>query len=105
MTSGTSIEQTLFKQIVTGDEVLALVHLFLLKKLLYICTIVTKHLLDLHRVDELKNFVAKNLLGWCLKSRTGIRAAVNHVLESRALERGTVTTEQVQLGIRVRVQL
>ena len=38
-TSCTSIKQTLFEQIVTGDEVLALVHLFLLKKLLCICTI------------------------------------------------------------------
>ena len=38
-TSYTSIEQTLFKQIVTGDEVLALVHLFLLKKFLCICTV------------------------------------------------------------------
>ena len=40
-----------------------------------------------------------------LKSRTGIRATVSHVLGSHALERGTVTTEQVQLGIGVRVQL
>ena len=65
-TSCTSIEQTLFKQIVTGEEVLALVHLFLLKKLLYMCTVgfMTKHLLDLHRVDELKNFAANNLLSW-----------------------------------------
>ena len=38
-TSCISIEQTLFKQIVTGDEVLALVHLFLLKKLLCMCTV------------------------------------------------------------------
>ena len=30
----------------------------------------TKHLLDLHRVDELKNFIVDNLLSWCLKSRT-----------------------------------
>ena len=30
---------------------------------------------------------------------------VSHVLGSRASERGTVTTEQVQLGIWVRVQL
>ena len=37
--SCTNIEQTLFKKIVTGDEVLALVHLFLLKKLLCMCTI------------------------------------------------------------------
>ena len=38
-TSCTSIEQTLFKQIVTGDKVLALVYLFLLKKLLYMCIV------------------------------------------------------------------
>ena len=38
-TSCTSIEQTLFKKIVTEDEVLALVHLFLLKKLLCMCTV------------------------------------------------------------------
>ena len=63
-TSCTSIEQTLFKQIVTEDEVLALVHLFLLKKVLCMCTgFVTKHLLNLHRVEELKNFVA-NILSW-----------------------------------------
>ena len=65
----------------------------------------TKYLLDLHRVDELKNFATNNLLSWCLKSRTGICATVIHVLGSRALERGTVTTEQVQLGIGVKVQL
>ena len=40
-----------------------------------------------------------------LKSRTGIRAIVSHVLGSHALERRTVTIEQVQLGIGVRVQL
>ena len=65
----------------------------------------TKHLLDLHRVDELKNFVTDNLLSWCLKSCTRVRATVSHVLGSHALERGTVITEQVQLGIGVRVQL
>ena len=65
----------------------------------------TKHLLDLHRVNELKNFAADNLLSWCLKSHTGIRATVSHVLGSRASERGTITTEQVRLGIGVRVQL
>ena len=59
----------------------------------------TKHLLDLHRVDELKNFAADNLLSWCLKSRTGIHATVSHVLGSRVSERGTITTKQVQLGI------
>ena len=65
----------------------------------------TKHLLDPHRVDEVKNFTADNLFSWCLKSRIGIRAIVGHVLGSRASERGTITTEQVQLGIGVRVQL
>ena len=65
----------------------------------------TKHLLDLHRVDELKNFAADNLLSWCLKSRTRIRATVSHVLRSCALERETFTTEQVRLGTGVRVQL
>ena len=65
----------------------------------------TKHFFDLHRVDELKNFAVDNLLSWCLKSCTGIRVTVSHVLGSRALKRGTVTTEQVQLGIGVRVEL
>ena len=65
-TSYTNFEQTLFKQIVTGEEVLALVHLFLLKKLLCMCILGfwTKHLLDIHRVDELKNFAVDNLLSW-----------------------------------------
>ena len=40
----------------------------------------TKHLPDLHRVDELKNFVANNLFQiGVLKSCTGIRAIVNHI--------------------------
>ena len=63
----------------------------------------TKHLLDLHRVDELKNFAVDNLISWCLKLRIWIRVTVSHVLGSRASERGTVTTEQVQLGIGVTV--
>ena len=49
----------------------------------------TKYLLDLQQGDELKNLVG------VLKLRTGIRATVSHVLGSRALERGTITTEQV----------
>ena len=66
----------------------------------------TKHLPDLHRVDELKNFVANNIFRLVfLKSRTGICATVSHVLRSRASEKGTVTTKLVQLGIGVRVQL
>ena len=65
----------------------------------------TKHLLDLHCMDEMKNFAAENLLSWCLKSRTRIRTTISHILGSRASERGTDTTEQAQLGIGVRVQL
>ena len=53
----------------------------------------TKYLLDLHREDELKNFAANNL--GVFKLRIRIRATVSHVLGSRALERGTVTIEQV----------
>ena len=65
----------------------------------------TKHLLDLHRVDELKNFVADNLLSWCFEVTYWDPRNVSYVLGSRASERGIVTTEQVQLGIGVRVQL
>ena len=65
----------------------------------------TKHLLNLYRVDELKNFVTDNLLSWCLKSYTRICECVSHVLGSRVSERGTVTTEQVQLDIGIRVHL
>ena len=47
----------------TGDKVLDLVHLFLgeVAVYLHLRVFVTKHLLDLHRVDELKNFAANNL--------------------------------------------
>ena len=48
-----------------------------------------------------------HVLGFVQRSklRTGIRTTVSHVLGSRASERGTVTTEQVELGIGIRVQL
>ena len=66
----------------------------------------TNQLPNLYYVDELKNFAANNLFRLVfLKSRTGIRATVSHVLGSHASERGTITTEQVQWGIEVRVQL
>ena len=66
----------------------------------------TKHLLDLHRVDELKNFAANNLFRLVIKvTYWDPCKLVSHVLRSRASERGTVTIEQVQLGIGVRVQL
>ena len=54
----------------------------------------TKELLDLH-VDKLKNFVANIFLKLVCLSHTGIHA----------LNREIAATIQVQLGIRVRVQL
>ena len=77
---------SLFKKIVTEDEVLALVHLFLLRSCCVCAPLgfVTKYLLDLHHWNELKNFAANNLLSWSLKSRTGIAQLVSHVLGSRA---------------------
>ena len=66
----------------------------------------TKHLPDLHRMDKLKNSAANNLFRLVIKvAYWDPRKLVSHVLESRASERGTVTIEQVQLGIEVRVQL
>ena len=66
----------------------------------------TKHFLDLHRVDELKNFAANNLF------RLVIEVAywdpgnwLVTYLGAVHLKRGTITTEQVRLGIEVRVQL
>ena len=48
-----------------------------------------------------------HVLGFVQRSKphTGIHAIVSHVLGSCASERRTITTEQVQLGIGVRVQL
>ena len=66
LTSCTSIEKTPFKQFATGDKVLALIHHSCEQVAVYVHHLgfVTKHLLDLHRVDELKNFAANNLLSW-----------------------------------------
>ena len=66
----------------------------------------TKHLPDLHSVDELKNFAANNLFRLVIEvAYWDPRKLVSHVLGSRASERGTVTTEQIRLGIGVRFQL
>ena len=65
----------------------------------------TKYLPDLHRVDEMKNFAANNLFRLVIEVTYWICATISHVLGSRASERETITTEQVQLDIRVRVQL
>ena len=66
----------------------------------------TKHLPDLHCVDELKNFAANNLFRLVIEvAYWDSRKLVSHVLGSRASKKGTVVTEQVRLGIGVRVQL
>ena len=66
----------------------------------------TKYLLDLHCVDGLKKFAANNLFRLVIEvAYWDPRKLVSHVFGSRASERGTVTTEQVQSGIGVRVQL
>ena len=62
-TSCTSIEQSLFKQIVTGDRICP--NSSLLCRSCYIYTpqnFMTKYLLDFHHLDELKNFATNNLL-------------------------------------------
>ena len=76
-----------------------------------------KELLDFHRLDELKNFAANIFLKLVIKSRTGIHASigshvlwsadllVSHVLRAVHWKCEIVTTEQIQLGIKVRVQL
>ena len=56
----------------------------------------TKHLHDLHHVDELKNFANNNLFRLVIEvAYWDPRKLVSHVLGSRASRRGTVTTEQV----------
>ena len=66
----------------------------------------TKHLPDLHRVDELKNFVANNLFRLVIEvAYRDPRNWLVTYLGAVHQKRGTVTTEQVQLGIGVRVQL
>ena len=61
-TNCTSVEQSLFKQIVTEDRICPSSS-FLCRSCCVCATLgfVTKHLLDLHRLDELKNFAANNL--------------------------------------------
>ena len=66
----------------------------------------TKHLLDLHHVDELNNFAANNLFRLVIEvaywdPRNWLVTNLGAVHQKRE----TVTTEQVRLGIGVRVQL
>ena len=65
-----------------------------------------KHLLDLHRVDELKNFAADNILSWCFEvAYWDPRNWLVMYLGVVHQKKGTVTTKQVQLDIGVKVQL
>ena len=66
----------------------------------------TKHLPNLHRVDELKNFVANNLFRLVIEvAYWDTHNWLVTYLGAVHQKRGTVTTEQVRLGITVRVQL
>ena len=66
----------------------------------------TKHFLDLHRVDELKNFAANNLFRLVIEvAYWDPRNWLVTYLGAVHQKRGTITTEQVRLGIEVRVQL
>ena len=92
----------------TGEKVLDLVHFFLLKKLLCICTVgfcdqASSWSSSCGWTEELYSQQFSQLV--LLKLHTGIRTTVSHILGSRASEMGTITTDQVQLGIGVRVQL
>ena len=66
----------------------------------------TKHLPDLHRVDELNNFAANNLFRLVIEvAYWDPRNWLVTYLGAVHQKRGTITTEQVRLGIEVRVQL
>ena len=107
LASCTNIEKTLSKQIVTWDEVLALVHysceevavyvhLWVLWPSIFLIFIVWMNWRTLQPTTFLVGDWNRIL---------GSVQLVSHVLGSRASKRGTVTTEQVQLGIGVRIQL
>ena len=106
-TSCTSVKQSLFKQFVTGDTVLPL-FIFLVKKLLCLWTI---KFCDLTSSWSSSSGWTKELCkqqpslvgDW---SRVlGSAQLVSHVIGSHASKGEIVTIEQVQLGIRIRVQL
>ena len=66
----------------------------------------TKYLPDLHHVDELKNFAANNLFRLVIKvAYWDPRNWLVTYLGAVHQKGRTVTTEQVRLGIGVRVQL
>ena len=66
----------------------------------------TKHFLNVHRVDELKNFAANNLFRLVIEvAYWDPRNWLVTYLGAVHQKRGTITTEQVRLGIEVRVQL
>ena len=62
-TSCTSVEKILFKQIMTEDKICPSSSFLCRSCCVYAPSgFVTKHLLDLHRLNELKNFATNNLL-------------------------------------------
>ena len=105
-TSCTSVKQNLFKQIVTGDRI-CLSSSFL-KKLLCLCTVgfcnhASSWSSSLGWTEELYSQQLSLVGDWsCI---LGFAQLVSHVLGSYASKEEIVTTEQVQLGIGVRVQL
>ena len=67
------------------------------------CDQVSSWSLSLEWTEELCNEKTSLIGDW---SRIlGFAQLVSHILGSHASKQGTVTTEQVQLGIRLRVQL
>ena len=91
-----------FSQAYCDRRQFSLVHLSLLE----VAVFVIKELRDLHCVNELKNFATNIFLKLVCKPHIRIRASIG-LLRTRscALKGEIVTTEQVQLGIRVKVQL
>ena len=64
----------------------------------------TKHFPDLHRVDELKNFATNILLSWCFE--VAYWDPCNWLVTYLGVmhQKGELS-EQVRLGIRVKIQL
>ena len=105
-TSCTSFENSLFKQIVTGEKFCP--SSSLLKKLLCMCTVgfcnkISSWSLTCGWTEELCNQQPSLVSNW--SHVLGSAQLVSHVLGSRASKGEIVTTEQVQLGIGARVQL
>ena len=74
----------------------------------YVCILygfITKEFHDLHRVMNWRTLQPTSFSSWWSSYVLGSDLLVSHVLEVVHWKREIVTTEQVQLGIGVRVQL